>query len=49
MVDKATQEGFLSGYKIANREEKEVQITHLLFADDTIVFCKDSKDKNGPS
>ena len=45
MVDKAAQEGFLSGYKIVNREAEEVQITHLLFAYDTLVFCKDSKDQ----
>ena len=44
-VDKALQEGFLSGFKIVNREGEEVQITHFLFADDTLVFCKDSNDQ----
>ena len=45
MVDKAAQEGLLLGYKIVNREGEEVQITHLLFADDTVIFNKDSKDQ----
>ena len=45
MVDKAAQEGLLLGYKIVNREGEEVQITYLLFVDDTLVFCKDSKDQ----
>ena len=45
MMDKAAQEGLMSGYKIVNREGEEVQITHLLFANDALVFCKDSKDQ----
>ena len=44
MVDKAAQ-GLLLGYKIVNREGEEVQITYLLFANDTLVFYKDSKDQ----
>ena len=35
LVDKAIVEGFISGYKIANRNGREVHITHLLFVDDT--------------
>ena len=45
LEDKVVQEGFLTGYKIVNREGEEVKITHLLFADDTLVFYKDSKEK----
>ena len=44
MVEKAISEGFLSGYEIVNRYGDEGKITHLLFADDTLVLCKDSKD-----
>ena len=42
LIDKAASEGFLSGYKISNRSGDVVHITHLLFADDTLVFCKAS-------
>ena len=45
LVDKATFGGFLSGFKIANRFGEELQINHLLFADDTLVFCSDSRDQ----
>ena len=44
LVDKVAQESFPMGYKIVNREGEEVQITHLLFANDKLVFCKDSKE-----
>ena len=45
MVNKVAQEGFLAGYKIVYKEGEEVQITHILFVDDTLVFCKDFKDQ----
>ena len=35
----------MSGFKIANRLGEELQITHLLFADDTLVFYNDSRDQ----
>ena len=45
LIDKVIAEGFLSGFKLANRMGEMVQITHLLFADDTLVFCRDSKEQ----
>ena len=44
-MDKAAFGGLLSGFKIANRLGEELQVTHLLFADDTLVFCNDSRDQ----
>ena len=44
-MEKAALEGFLLGYKFVNRSEEETQIYHLLFVDDTLVFCKDSRDQ----
>ena len=44
-MDKATFGGFLSGFKIVNIIGEELQISHLLFADDTLVFCSDLRDQ----
>ena len=37
--------GFLTCYKITNINDTEMHITHLLFADDTLVFCRDSSEE----
>ena len=33
------------GLGFSNRSGEEGQISHLFFADDTLVFCKDSRDQ----
>ena len=41
MIDKAVKGGYISEYKFKGRNGTISQITHLLFADDTLVFFKD--------
>ena len=45
LVEKASTKGFLSGHKFVGRSEESLQISHLLFVDDTLVLCKDSEDQ----
>ena len=38
--------GFISGYEVRGRGEANLNISHLLFADDTIVFYAGLKISN---
>ncbi|RVW95287.1 Transposon TX1 uncharacterized 149 kDa protein [Vitis vinifera] len=43
-LKRAVEGGYLSGCRVKGRSEEGVLISHLLFADDTLVFCKPSQD-----
>ncbi|RVW51067.1 LINE-1 retrotransposable element ORF2 protein [Vitis vinifera] len=45
LINRAVRGGFLSGCRIGGREGVGIQVTHLLFADDTLVFCDDSQEQ----
>ena len=39
MLDKAVHEGRLSGFSVGNLEGRSLAVSHLLFADGTLIFC----------
>lgn len=44
MLSSFIDRGFLSGFSMGSRLTEEVIISHLLFADDTLVFCEANHD-----
>ena len=45
LITKAASGGFLSGFNLKGRSGEEVEVAHLLFEDNTLVFCKDSREQ----
>ncbi|RVW24396.1 putative ribonuclease H protein [Vitis vinifera] len=45
LLRRAISEGFLSGWRVRGRGGEGILISHLLFADDTLVFCEESQDQ----
>ena len=44
-LKRAVDNGYISGCQVKGRNEGGTQISHLLFADDTLVFCQASQDQ----
>ena len=44
MLDKVVHEGRLSGFNIGVSVERSLMVSHLLFADDTLIFCNANID-----
>ena len=47
LVNKAIDAGFLEGFQISNARSESLLISHLLFADDTLFFCKPHESNLG--
>ena len=47
LVINAGEEGFLNDFHITNPHFEGLMISHLLFADDTVVFCKPDESNLG--
>ena len=45
MLDKAVHEGCMSGFSVGNLEGRSMAVSHLLFADDTLIFCEPDLDQ----
>ena len=44
LINKIVEGNFLFDCKIGGVGEKELELSHLLYADDTLLFCKDNPD-----
>ena len=45
LINRAVEGNYLFGSRIANGKGEDLVISHLLYADDTLIFCKAKKDQ----
>ena len=45
LISRAEEKGFIRGFKATGRRGEGVSVSHLLFADDTLLFCEDNRDQ----
>lgn len=46
MLKTAMANGRIQGFEVAKDNEKNVEITHIQYADDTLIFCAAKKKSN---
>ena len=39
MLDKAVHDGHMSGFGVGRLERRSLAVSHVLFVDDTLIFC----------
>ena len=44
-MDKAVYENLLEGFAVNNHNRSDLKISHLLFTDDTLIFCGAERDQ----
>ena len=44
LIRRAVDGGFISGCRIRGRGRMEMNVSHVLFADDTIILCEAKKE-----
>lgn len=45
LLIRAKEGGFIDGFSVGERDDVGVEVSHLLFADDTLILCDASKEK----
>ncbi|RVX19512.1 hypothetical protein CK203_004994 [Vitis vinifera] len=45
LIARAEEKGFIRGFKVMGRSGEGIYVSHLLFADDTLLFCEDNRDQ----
>lgn len=45
LLTRAREGGFLNGFKVYGRNGEDLEVSHLLFANDSLVFCEATFDQ----
>ena len=45
LIDRAVARGYLEGFSVDNSNVSNLKVSHMFFADDTLVFCGSARDQ----